>query len=464
LAIGFTNMDNKPLSLASPAFSKLASPMSATSPYPSTSSQMDTITEALAKSRETSVEVLDENNLRRNLSTVSASTSGDSSSTNPATRHANELEAIYSSFGIYSPSPVKPSATLNTEDADIDGLVEVVKDESGLDQEQPDTWNAEEWSKAHPILVRDFAFDEGDERFSNRPLELLLASERKDELSRPRSHSQSQGRRSSHRSSFGSRGQSRAAVSGFAHDRKLDSAAQDEEWEDLDDGWGFPMGTISGGGAPLGNTSKGTRRSELKNKQRAWKNLGSQGIGGKYIDVSEGESSGFYEESGEEDQEKTQGFNADETVDEWERPDALLDLHTPSYPYAQSPRFYHLDPLDGLDGVEGDNDESPHTFSPVSPAQVEESTNELEPGVYRALYSFQAEGPNEMDLKQGQLYRILGLGGGDGWAVALRHWTIEELIKGTREDGDDGDGSNDEETQGLVPESYLEVYRSDATP
>lgn len=443
--------------------------MSATSPYAANSSQMDTITESQSKGRESSAELLDANNLRRNLSTASASTSGDSSSTNPATRHANELEAIYSSFGIYSHSPLQPSGALSPSNiGDADGLVEVAKDESGLDQDQVQTWDVEEWSKTHPILVRDFAFDEDDERYSKRPIELLLSFERKAELDRAQSQPQSQGRRSSHRSSVGSRGQSRAAVSGFGYDHQLGSAGQDEEgWESLDDdGWGFPMGTISGGGAPLGSTSTGTRRRELKNKQRGWNNLSSKGFGGKYVDVSEGESSGFYEESGEEDEDFTQGRGSEdgEPVDEWEKPDALLDPHTPSYSYAQSPRFYNpeIEPPDGLDGVEGDDDASPHTFSPMSPLQADGSATELESGIYRALYSFQAEAPNEMDLKEGQLYRILGRGGGDGWAVALRRWTIEELIKGTRED--EGDGSNDEETQGLVPESYLEVYRLDDIP
>lgn len=64
---------------------------------------------------------------------------------------------------------------------------------------------------------------------------------------------------------------------------------------------------------------------------------------------------------------------------------------------------------------------------------------ELMPGMYRAVYAFEPEGTAEMALEEDQLVRIIGRGGGVGWAVALR------------EDGE----------HALVPEGYLEFVRAD---
>jgi len=68
----------------------------------------------------------------------------------------------------------------------------------------------------------------------------------------------------------------------------------------------------------------------------------------------------------------------------------------------------------------------------------DEGDEELHPGWYRALYPFDPEGTAEMALREDALVRILGRGGGVGWAVALRP-----------EGG----------THALVPESYLEFVR-----
>jgi hypothetical protein len=45
---------------------------------------------------------------------------------------------------------------------------------------------------------------------------------------------------------------------------------------------------------------------------------------------------------------------------------------------------------------------------------------ELRPGVYKALYDFTPEGTAEMGLREGQLVRVVGRGGGVGWAVVER--------------------------------------------
>jgi len=69
----------------------------------------------------------------------------------------------------------------------------------------------------------------------------------------------------------------------------------------------------------------------------------------------------------------------------------------------------------------------------------------LVPGVYRAIYPFIPEGTAEMALEEDQLVKIIGRGGGVGWAIAV----VEGADTGERE----GDHA-------LVPESYLEFVRS----
>ncbi|KAG6375305.1 hypothetical protein JVT61DRAFT_3530 [Boletus reticuloceps] len=67
----------------------------------------------------------------------------------------------------------------------------------------------------------------------------------------------------------------------------------------------------------------------------------------------------------------------------------------------------------------------------------------LFPGLYRALYAFEPEGTAEMKLDEDQLVRVVGRGGGVGWAVVVR------------------DGLKDTGVHALVPESYLEPARLD---
>jgi len=64
----------------------------------------------------------------------------------------------------------------------------------------------------------------------------------------------------------------------------------------------------------------------------------------------------------------------------------------------------------------------------------------LVPGVYRALFAFEPEGTAEMALEEEQVVRVVGRGGGVGWAVVEK----------------EGGG------QALVPESYLELVKADA--
>jgi len=62
----------------------------------------------------------------------------------------------------------------------------------------------------------------------------------------------------------------------------------------------------------------------------------------------------------------------------------------------------------------------------------------LVPGLYRALYPFEPEGTAEMALEEEQIIKVLGRGGGVGWAIVER---------------DDG-------SHALVPESYLELLQA----
>jgi hypothetical protein len=95
----------------------------------------------------------------------------------------------------------------------------------------------------------------------------------------------------------------------------------------------------------------------------------------------------------------------------------------------------------------------------------------LRPGIYRALYVFEAEGTAEMSLAEGDLVRVVG-SGGVGWAVVERGWKpdVEEHLnvegvapekKETDEIAENGSGALGLAGQALVPESYLEAWELD---
>ena len=76
----------------------------------------------------------------------------------------------------------------------------------------------------------------------------------------------------------------------------------------------------------------------------------------------------------------------------------------------------------------------------------------LYPGLYRALYAFEPEGTAEMKLVEDQMVRVVGRGGGVGWAVVID------------EHGWDGDEEGTGKVlvkHALVPEGYLEAVRLD---
>ncbi|KAG5640913.1 hypothetical protein DXG03_006672 [Asterophora parasitica] len=72
-----------------------------------------------------------------------------------------------------------------------------------------------------------------------------------------------------------------------------------------------------------------------------------------------------------------------------------------------------------------------------------EGETPLWPGLYRALYAFQPEGTAEMALEEDQLVRVVGRGGGVGWAVVV------------------DESADTPDTHALVPEGYLTPVRMD---
>ncbi|KAI0751867.1 hypothetical protein C8Q80DRAFT_1218440 [Daedaleopsis nitida] len=86
------------------------------------------------------------------------------------------------------------------------------------------------------------------------------------------------------------------------------------------------------------------------------------------------------------------------------------------------------------DDEEGDGEEEEYVDAP------QDGEDEyLVPGLYRALYAFEPEGTAEMALEEEQVVRVVGRGGGVGWAVVEK----------------EGGG------HALVPESYLELVEAD---
>ncbi|KAH6869610.1 hypothetical protein BKA70DRAFT_367657 [Coprinopsis sp. MPI-PUGE-AT-0042] len=69
---------------------------------------------------------------------------------------------------------------------------------------------------------------------------------------------------------------------------------------------------------------------------------------------------------------------------------------------------------------------------------------ELYPGIYRAMFAFEPEGTAEVALSEDQLVRVVGRGGGVGWAVVEVGWKASPgLVKELREMGADLGGLDD---------------------
>jgi len=100
----------------------------------------------------------------------------------------------------------------------------------------------------------------------------------------------------------------------------------------------------------------------------------------------------------------------------------------------ESPEYEFDDPYESLDD-DDDDDNGDDDYGVGAHGE-----NPLLPGLYRALYAFEPEGTAEMALEEDQIVRVIGRGGGVGWAIVARG-------------GDEG--------HALVPEGYLELVSLD---
>ena len=97
----------------------------------------------------------------------------------------------------------------------------------------------------------------------------------------------------------------------------------------------------------------------------------------------------------------------------------------------------------------------------------------LYPGIYRAMFAFEPEGTAEVGLEEDELVKVVGRGGGVGWAVVEVGWKASSGAGSGNENGDTGSGADKgggvdvtlkdgrKVRHGLVPESYLEPVRLD---
>ena len=276
-------------------------------------------------------------------------------------------------------------------------------------------------SPSKPILVADFAFPPEDARHSKRPFYLLTRSERA-ALS------------PEERRAYGVRRRE-------GEEEEWEEEAEEEELEEEEGGWGWT----------------GVAALPPRRRRRG---------GGRGDPEEEGDG----EEEEVEDEEMTprrfaHGYPYSE--EGFSTPTAAGGSYTYSYSASISQGEGEVgEEQEGGGGGGGGG------IDPDLP---------LPPGIYRALYSFEAEGTAEMSLSEGQLVRVIGRGGGVGWAVVERGWEPDEKTLGGGEGGSGGDGmeealdaSNDsnavgEESTGalgmagqaLVPEGYLEIWMLD---
>ena len=118
---------------------------------------------------------------------------------------------------------------------------------------------------------------------------------------------------------------------------------------------------------------------------------------------------------------------------------------------SESEEYYDAEDDEGL---YGDADEG--EFQEAEEGREEEEEEEpLYPGLYRAMYAFEPEGTAEMRLVEDQIVRVVGRGGGVGWAVVVAPDEETEEVNSATE------GGHRAPKHALVPEGYLEPYKLD---
>ncbi|KAF8148827.1 hypothetical protein B0H34DRAFT_199148 [Crassisporium funariophilum] len=106
--------------------------------------------------------------------------------------------------------------------------------------------------------------------------------------------------------------------------------------------------------------------------------------------------------------------------------------------------------LDDESDTEQEHGDEDQFYDAIDAEEEEEET--LYPGLYRAVYAFEPEGTAEMGLEEDQIVRVIGRGGGVGWAVVIDERAGE---------GQEGVLPPGVPKHALVPESYLEPVRFD---
>ncbi|KAF7981796.1 hypothetical protein HWV62_31893 [Athelia sp. TMB] len=110
---------------------------------------------------------------------------------------------------------------------------------------------------------------------------------------------------------------------------------------------------------------------------------------------------------------------------------------------------------EAIDSSSSTSDDADDYYSESEELEEEEA---LLPGIYRAMYAFDPEGTAEMKLEEDQLVRVVGRGGGVGWAVVVRNPPGKDAPEPDTAD----DGMFEKDRHALVPESYLEVVKLDS--
>ena len=232
----------------------------------------------------------------------------------------------------------------------------------------------------------------------------------------------------------------------------VDSSDADAEEEvDEDEGWGIGInGWGKGGGGGGGGGGEGWSGFKMGMGRFSWtmnRNANTNGASASHVDKGPkgtGSSNGVFPSRKDLDMNFMEGSSSSSEEDERQR-------HTAEQGITEE--FYG-------DDDEFDYDDFNETGSQRD-GEEEQQEEPLYPGLYRALYAFEPEGTAEMKLDEGQMVRVVGKGGGIGWAVV-----VDERGGG----GGSSDFGNHDDAQhavsmplkhALVPESYLEAVRLD---
>ena len=205
-----------------------------------------------------------------------------------------------------------------------------------------------------------------------------------------------------------------------------DADAQEEEEDGEDEGWGIG---VSGWGK--GGSSKGWDGFRLGMGRFSW-NIGSSHI-----------RNGNEASDKDKDKDKDKDFPSRKDLDM-----NFMDSSSSSSDDDDERRNRAVE-LPITEEFHDDDDDDDEGYQDAD-AEDGEPQEPLYPGLYRALYAFEPEGTAEMRLIEDQIVRVVGRGGGVGWAVV-----VDERVWDEEEEG------RVHVRHALVPEGYLEAVRLD---